>query len=438
MPDGFVSGEQIELRAGDQRAVVVEVGAGLRSYAVGDRALLDGYGANEIASAGRGQVLMPWPNRIQDGSYEFAGAWHHLPLSEPGARNAIHGLVRWAGWSVSERTSERVVMEHTLQPQPGYPFRLALRMEYALSDGGLSVSSTATNVGREACPYGSGAHPYLTVGTETVDTVSLRVPGRTMLETDARGIPVASATVTGTEYDFREPRPVGATKLDNAYTDLERGDDGLARVELTHPDDGTTLTLWLGESYPYLEVFTGDPLPSVRRRSLAVEPMTCPPNAFRSGEGLIVLEPGESATGTWGIHTATTAPTTAGAGSARSDDVSLVREFLGALATFATTGNRTVLDPFLAADVRWVTVRRELMGLDQVRDELTWITPPEHFDLDFNVTAMTDLGQGCVASEIREVYRFKDTGNFAYARNRRLELTIRDRKIARYDMRIVG
>ena len=122
-----------------------------------------------------------------------------------------------------------------------------------------------------------------------------------MLHTDERGIPVGTAAGRGDRLDFRQPRPIGATKLDNAFTDLERDDDGLARVELRHPDDGPALSLWLDESYPYLQLFTGDPLPSVNRRSLAVEPMTCPANAFRSGEALLVLEPGESATATWGI-----------------------------------------------------------------------------------------------------------------------------------------
>jgi aldose 1-epimerase len=163
------------------------------------------------------------------------------------------------------------------------------------------VTTTATNIGREACPYGSGAHPYLTVGTETVDTVLLRAPGRTVLHTDARGIPVGSAPVEGTEYDFRQKRAIGATKLDHAFADLERDGDGIARVELQDQERGTALSLWLDESYPYLQLFTGDPLPSVNRRSLAIEPMTCPPNAFRSGEGVLVLEPGESTRTEWGI-----------------------------------------------------------------------------------------------------------------------------------------
>ncbi len=193
-------------------------------------------------------------------------------------------------------------MEHTLHARPGYPFSLALRVEYSLSDDGLRVASSATNIGREACPYGSGQHPYLTVGTETVDTVVLRAPGRTVLSTDTRGIPVSRSPVEGTEYDFTRARTIGTTQLDHTFTDLDRDDDGLARVELRHPDGEAALSLWLDESYRYLELFTGDSQPSVNRRSLAVEPMTCPPNAFRSGEGLLVLDPGESTTAVWGIQ----------------------------------------------------------------------------------------------------------------------------------------
>jgi aldose 1-epimerase len=191
-------------------------------------------------------------------------------------------------------------MKHALQPQPGYPFSLALTVEYALSTRGLSVRTTATNVGDEACPYGSGAHPYLTVGTETVDAVILRVPGRTVLHSNERGLPVDAVPVEGTEYDFRRPRPIGSTKLDHAFTDLKRDQDGRARVELAGRP-GMGLTLWVDEAYGYLMLFSGDPLPDVDRRSLAVEPMTCPPNAFRTGEALARLEPGSSFTGAWGI-----------------------------------------------------------------------------------------------------------------------------------------
>jgi aldose 1-epimerase len=295
------SGEQIEIAAGDQRAVVVTVGGGLRSYSAGNRELIDGYGDDEMCSSGRGQTLIPWPNRLQDGSYAFGGLCHQLALNEPERGNAIHGLTRWGAWTASAREPHRVVMEYVLYPQPGYPFSLRLWVEYALSESGLRVRTTVTNIGKDPCPYGSGAHPYLTLGTATIDPLTLRVPARTVLLSDARGLPSAIEAVAGTEYDFRRPRRIGSTKLDHAFTDLERDEHDLGRVELQDPVHGTEVALWVDRSYPYLMLFSGDPLPDVRRRSLAVEPMTCPPNAFRTGTALIRLEPGASFTSTWGI-----------------------------------------------------------------------------------------------------------------------------------------
>ncbi len=295
------SGEQIELAFAEQRAVVVEIGGGLRTYSAGGRELLDGYADRRGLHLGPGQVLIPWPNRLEDGSYEFDGRSHQLPLSEPDRRNAIHGLVRRASWSVAEREPDRAVVEYMLEPRAGYPFTLELSIEYALSATGLRVRTTATNTGSETCPYGSGAHPYLSIGSTPIDPAVLRVPARTVLRCDERGLPVGSDAVEGTENDFRRGRPIGSTRLDHAFTDLEWADDGLARVELRDSDAGVGLTLWVDESYPYLMLFSGDPLPDVDRRSLAVEPMTCPPNAFRTGEALIRLAPGDSVTSTWGI-----------------------------------------------------------------------------------------------------------------------------------------
>jgi aldose 1-epimerase len=192
-------------------------------------------------------------------------------------------------------------MEHVLYPQPGYPFTLGISIEYALSEVGLRVRTTATNLGAGPCPYGSGAHPYLTLGTAAINHLMLRVPARTVLRSDERRLPLGAQAVEGTEYDFQQPRRIGSTTLDHAFTDLERDQDGLARVALRDPDHGTQVALWVDRSYPYLMLFSGDPLPNVNRRSLAVEPMTCPPNAFRTGDALIRLEPGSSCTSTWGI-----------------------------------------------------------------------------------------------------------------------------------------
>jgi len=281
--------------------VIVEVGGGLRSYAVADHEVLDGYALDEMCSSGRGQMLMPWPNRLEDGQYDFDGRTHRLPLTEPANRNAIHGLVRWDAWTAADRGEERVLMEHVLRPQPGYPFTVGLTIEYTLSDLGLSVRSTATNLGATRCPFGAGAHPYLRLDATTIDTLSLHVPARTVLQSDDRSLPSGSIAVDGTELDFRRPRAIGAVKLDHCFTDLEPDGDGRTRVAL-HDPSGRSLVVWAGDGYRYLMVFSGDPLPDVARRSIAIEPMTCPPNAFRSGESVIALEPGEAFSVEWGIE----------------------------------------------------------------------------------------------------------------------------------------
>lgn len=278
------SGEQVEIVGDGQRAVVVEVGGGLRSYSVDGVELLDGYPQTAMCTSGRGQLLIPWPNRLQGGTYEFDGRRHRLPLTEPERGNAIHGLVRWSPWPVAERAADRVVVRHVIHPQPGYPFEVDVRVEYALLPTGLTVTTTATNV-----------------GAETVDSIVLRAPGRSVLVSDDDGIPTGRVAVAGTEYDFLEPRLIGGAMLDNAYTELDRAEDGIASVDLHHETSGAGVTVWLDETYCYVMIFSGDPLPDVNRRSLAVEPMTCPPDAFRTGQDVVRLEPGTSSTGTWGI-----------------------------------------------------------------------------------------------------------------------------------------
>jgi aldose 1-epimerase len=295
------SGRQFEIRRGGQRAVVTEVGATLRQYSSGDREVLDGFKSDEMCSAGRGQLLLPWPNRIRDGRYAFGGSERQLPLTEPERANAIHGLVRWNVWSPVEYGDDHVAMHNVLYPQPGYQFLLSMTVRYALSESGLTVSMSAVNVGAEACPFGAGAHPYITVGTDFVDGATLRLRARTRLESDDQAIPTGRADVTGTEYDFSEPRPIGALQLDSAFTDLDADEDGRIRAILAAPD-GFSAAVWMDPVFSYVMVFTGDALgPPRARRSLALEPMTCPPNAFQSGEALRVLEPGERFEADWGI-----------------------------------------------------------------------------------------------------------------------------------------
>ncbi len=299
----LASGDQVTLAAGHVRLTVVTVGGGMRELTHRGDPVLDGYGADEVAPGGAGQPLIPWPNRIADGRYEFAGRAYQLPLTEPSKLNAIHGLTRWMPWSVLRHDESSALLGLVLYPQPGYPFVLRIEIEYTVTSTGVVVTTSAMNVGRSPLPYASGFHPYITVGAP-LDGCTLEIPAATRLKTDERQIPIGRSAVASSPYDFRSARPIGELHLDTAFTDLVREPDGMARVRLVSPDGRRRVSVWMDSSCGYVMAFTGDTLAdqSRRRRGLGVEPMTAAPNAFRSGEGLRVLGPGESARTEWGIE----------------------------------------------------------------------------------------------------------------------------------------
>ena len=301
-----LTGQQYQIAAGQYRATVTELGAGLRELLFRDQPVIAGYGPDELPPGGAGQLLAPWPNRIDGGRYAFGGEVFHLALSEPAHGNAIHGLTRWAAWRAVRLDASTVLLRAVAHGEQGYPFCLEIEAEYRLEeDTGLHVAVTAINRGSYPAPYGTGSHPYLTAGTPPVDGCELTLPAASWLPTDDRGIPCAPpAAVEGTPYDFRKPRMIGATRLDHALTGLDRDGDGRAWAYLAAGGGaGARVGLWAGAGYRWLQVFTGDVLtPDRRRKAVAIEPMTCPPNAFVTGDDLLVLQPGEAAAHTWGIR----------------------------------------------------------------------------------------------------------------------------------------
>jgi aldose 1-epimerase len=303
------TGEQFEISGAGYRAVVTEAGGSLRLLEHEGRPLLDGFGEDTLPRAGRGQVLMPWPNRLRDGTYSFDGRRHQLPLSEPARHNASHGLVRWVAWTPEEHTANSVSLTYRLMAQTGYPWTLDLHLLYDLSADGLTVTHTATNLTAEPAPYAAGMHPYLTVGEPVagrVDLWELLLPASTRcLVDDERKLPTDEEPVDGTPYDFRVSRPLRGAVLDHAYTDLARDERGRAVTELRDPSDGSGVALWADERHPWMQVFTGDGVGDPARCSLAVEPLTAPADAFNSGRDLVVLapagEPRDEFSGSWGV-----------------------------------------------------------------------------------------------------------------------------------------
>jgi len=296
------SGKQFRISAGGHAATIVEVGGGVREYTVDGQPVLQPYPLEAMCDGAHGAPLIPWPNRLAGGRYSFGGVDYQVALSEPEKNNAIHGFLRWRSWHPLRHEPDRVTMATRLHPLEGYPFALDVEVDYTLSDAGLEVRTTATNSGEQACPYGCGQHPYLSPGDGLVDDCTLHLDAATRITTDdQRQLPTGRQPVEGTRYDFRGGRRLADLQVDYAFTDLTRDNAGKAWTRLVRPD-GTSAELWVDQAYPIVEIYTADTLASARRRrGLGTEPMTCPPNALQTGEGVIALPPGSSSASSWGV-----------------------------------------------------------------------------------------------------------------------------------------
>lgn len=300
-----LGGEHLELRHGDYTASVTTVGAGLRVLRHAGRDLVRPYPVDAVRPRSSGVLLVPWPNRVVDGRYDFGRSTYQLDLSEPHRHHAIHGLVRWQRFEVVRRDGSSALLRHELVPQTGYPFGLAVEAGYVLGEGGLTVSVTATNTGTDALPYGVGSHPYLVGGPGRVDEWTVTLPAARVLDVTAdRLVPLALRPVGETDLDFSEPRRVGSTEVDHAYTGLLPDRDGLVRARVTGPDGSGAECVWDPEVLPWVQLHTAD-VPgdaALHRTGTALEPMTCPPDAFNSGTDLVVLAPGERHGASWTLR----------------------------------------------------------------------------------------------------------------------------------------
>lgn len=301
-----LSGHQLTIASGDHEATITDVGAKVRRYAVGGRDVFTPFSADEVAPAGHGALLAPWPNRLADGRYTFDGVSYQVAISEPPTGTALHGLVMWQRWQVvpvddaDHARDAAVTLELRLPPSGGYPFDLMLRVTYRLGDGGLHVRTTATNLGTGPAPYGVGFHPWLSPGAGSLDDCTVQLDAATRVLVDDRLLPVGTEPAAG-DYDLRTPRSARGLDLDDAYLDIIRDADGLSWARLTG-SDGRTAAVWMDHTMDCWQVCSGDHIDAVdyRRTGLAAEPMSCIADAFRTGERLVVLAPGQTHEVTWG------------------------------------------------------------------------------------------------------------------------------------------
>lgn len=287
----------LSLRRGADLAIVDPLGGRPTRYCVDGQEVVAGDERPDLF-AYRGSLLAPWPNRVTDGRWSWCGEQLQLPHNDPtGPAAALHGLVIHAAFRITSQTETSVSLLHQLEPSPGYPFPLQVGVSYELDATGLACSLTATNTGRCPAPVGLGAHPYI-AAPDLVDDLVLTLPATTLLVTDEQWRETGRRPVGEAGLDFRTGRRLGAVEIDAAFTGLTRDPNGQVEA-LLGLADGAEVVLSSGDTCRWLVVYTGHTLPrSDRRRSIAVEPMTCGPNALATGDVDVVL-PGASLSLDW-------------------------------------------------------------------------------------------------------------------------------------------
>jgi aldose 1-epimerase len=295
-----------ELRSGPARATVSEYAAGLRALEVQGIALVHG-GVEPSPPLSAGVVLVPWPNRVDGGVWELDGRLQQLERNEPELGNANHGLLSETRYAVASVDTDALRLEAPIEGRAGYPFRLATAVEYRAVPDGVRVRHEITNFGDRTAPIAVGAHPYLRIGNAQSRDLEIRVRASAVLDLDERYIPRGISPV-GAGSDLRDWTPLDDVMRHGCLAALDVS-DGRVRHGLRERG-GVEVELWADAAFAYAQLYITDALPGVGAGELAVaiEPMTAPPNALRSGIGLTWLEPGEQWAGEWGIRIASGAP----------------------------------------------------------------------------------------------------------------------------------
>jgi len=292
----------ITLQRGSVRAEIDTVAAALRSLSVGGEALTEPRTGAGLPPFCNGIVLAPWPNRVAHARWSLDGAEQQLDITEPARGGALHGLLEFTDYQVIAQQDDLAELAAAIAPQHGWPFAMDTAVRYRLDDDGVTVTHTVQNRSDRRAPWAVGTHPFLRVGGHDVAELTLRVAADRFFPVDHALNPTGPAIPVDDDTDLRTPRRVGELRLDTAYGAVTHG-IGHETARLTAPD-GATTTLWQEPAWGYVQVFTTPEFPRSEGlgTAVAVEPMTAPPDALNSGEGLIWLEPDERWEGSWGLR----------------------------------------------------------------------------------------------------------------------------------------
>ncbi|MFV0286931.1 MAG: hypothetical protein ACK5IM_11200, partial [Demequina sp.] len=261
----------------------------------------------------RGALLAPWPGRLADGRFTWRGHAFDVGLDEEDRRTALHGRVADRTWQWRLASPVAVTLGTVLGDDAGYPWRVDLTVTVAVTERGITHTVTATNLGDEPAPLGWGVHPYLVAGPPAdatgsdagaADAWTLTVPADTVMSVAPERLLPRGIGPVGPGLDCRTGRPLRGLALNHTFGDLARDEDGFAVARL---EGSTAVEVEVDAGYRWIQIYTAEAAEGpARRASVAVEPMTCPPDALNSRIDLLALEPGATASAAFTLRSAET------------------------------------------------------------------------------------------------------------------------------------
>lgn len=275
---------------GNGFSIVPEMGANVLDIQFARKKILDGYQTPEELSAGKwgkSTILFPFPNRLNDGKYQWEGATYTFPINNEATSNAIHGFARDCVFGVEQvvltpqSAAISCILKHNGHPT-GYPFAFTLRLQFTIdNDNTFTLQASCLNRHHHAIPVGFGWHPYFRL-TPRANDHFLKMPDCSRVEINDRMIPTGKRS----EYtDFQRKQRVKDTFLDTCFAAKRPSP---YRLDLWGGNHKIGVSA-SGKQCPFFQIFTPP-----HRESIALEPMSCNVNAFLNGEGLVSLAPGKT------------------------------------------------------------------------------------------------------------------------------------------------
>jgi aldose 1-epimerase len=261
---------------GTSIAVISPLGGAICQLLVNDFEIVPQFSLSDPLALRYGHVLAPWPNRLEDGSFDFRGTSYRFENLDA-QQNLNHGFLSGKTLEVRSHKSDSLVLGYRFGEHPSYPFEIDLEIHYRLTDSALEVSAKATNLGVDA-PFAIGFHPYFLTG----DDFQLSANFTSQSVQDQRMLPVGEKAISG--IDLTELSPELQT-LDHCFW-------GADQVLLVRP--GGKVLIEAQENMPYFMLYRPDRLLAESGPVVAIEPQSAKANVLKNDIESVVLPAGQT------------------------------------------------------------------------------------------------------------------------------------------------